>query len=162
VELFTPLLYHWAIRLGLTGHDLADAVQDVYVVLVRELPTFSADQDRSFRGWLRTILTNQWRDRRRKHAATPIDPDRLQTVPDPDPDESLAEREYRQHLVQRALELMQKDFAPSTWQACWQTKVCGRSAADVAAELGMTVAAVHAATYRVLHRLREELTGFLD
>jgi DNA-directed RNA polymerase specialized sigma24 family protein len=35
--------------------------------------------------------------------------------------------------------------------------VAGRPAAEVAAELGVSVAVVHSATYRVIRRLRSEL-----
>jgi RNA polymerase sigma-70 factor (ECF subfamily) len=57
---------------------------------------------------------------------------------------------------------MQADFEASTWKACWQLIVDGRGAADVAAELRLTVAAVYAARSRVLRRLRSELQGLLD
>jgi RNA polymerase sigma-70 factor (ECF subfamily) len=39
--------------------------------------------------------------------------------------------------------------------------VAGRPAADVAAELGLSVDAVYAAKARVLRRLRQELSGLL-
>jgi DNA-directed RNA polymerase specialized sigma24 family protein len=38
----------------------------------------------------------------------------------------------------------------------------GRSATEVAAELGLSVGAVYAAKFRVLNRLRRELHGLLD
>jgi RNA polymerase sigma-70 factor, ECF subfamily len=74
----------------------------------------------------------------------------------------LAEAEYRQQLVSRALELMHTDFQPATWRAFWEHGVCGRPAAEVAAELGLTTGAVYAAKFRVLDRLRKELQGLLD
>ena len=40
VRLYTPLLLHWARRLGLQDHNAADLVQDVLIVLVRKLPEF--------------------------------------------------------------------------------------------------------------------------
>src|SRR5438552_2869163 len=158
VELFTPLMYHWASRLGLPMPDALDLVQDVFVVLLRKLPEFEVDKERSFRGWLRTILDNRWRDMcRRRVPPSALDPDRMQDFPDRNGADDVADGEYRRHLVQRALRLMKRDFNEATWQACWRTKVDGRPAAEVAAELGMTLAAVHAATYRILHRLRLEL-----
>jgi RNA polymerase sigma-70 factor (ECF subfamily) len=67
VELYTPLLLYWARRRGLQHQDAADLVQDVLTVLVRKLPEFTYDRRRSFRGWLRTVLLNKWRDRQRLH-----------------------------------------------------------------------------------------------
>jgi RNA polymerase sigma-70 factor (ECF subfamily) len=74
----------------------------------------------------------------------------------------LFEAEYQQYLVGRAVELMQTDFQPSTWKACWAVVVEGKPAAQVAADLGLTVEAVYAARSRVLRRLRQELSGLLE
>src|SRR5438552_1694044 len=41
VELYTPLLYYWACRLGMQESDAADLVQDVFAVLVQKLPVFT-------------------------------------------------------------------------------------------------------------------------
>jgi RNA polymerase sigma-70 factor (ECF subfamily) len=164
VDLYTPLLYYWARRLGLQAEDAADLVQDVFMVLVRKLPEFSYDPARSFRGWLRTIVLNQWRMRRRRPVGPPLDPcpPALAELPDRAEDDPFEEAEYRRHLAARALQLMQTDFQPSTWKACWECIVAGRPAADVAAELGLTAHAVRAAKFRVLCRLRQELEGLLD
>jgi RNA polymerase sigma-70 factor (ECF subfamily) len=74
----------------------------------------------------------------------------------------VSETEYRHWLVGRALELMRAEFQPTTWKACWECVVNSRPAADVAAELGISVGAVYMAKSRVLSRLRQELTGLLD
>src|SRR5438552_17277524 len=56
VKLYTPLLYHWACRVGLQGADAADLVQDVLTLLVQKLPEFKYDSQKSFRAWLRTVM----------------------------------------------------------------------------------------------------------
>ena len=75
----------------------------------------------------------------------------------PDDLEALWEAEYQQSLAGRALCIMRSDFQETTWKACWEMVVAGRPAAEVAAELGLTVGAVYAAKFRVLERLRREL-----
>ena len=55
VDLYTPLLFYWARRLGCQESEAADLVQEVLLLLVRKLPGFTYDQHKSFRGWLRTI-----------------------------------------------------------------------------------------------------------
>jgi RNA polymerase sigma-70 factor (ECF subfamily) len=164
VEMYTPLLYYWARRTGLQESDAADLIQDVFAVLVSKLPAFVYDRSRSFRGWLRTILHNKWRDRERRLAAAPDlrDIHDLTILADPLETNDFWDVEYRQHLVGRALELMQREFQPATWRACWEVVVSGRSPADVAAELGMTVDAVYTAKSRVLRRLRQELAMLID
>jgi RNA polymerase sigma-70 factor (ECF subfamily) len=159
VELYTPLLYYWARRMGLQEPDAADLVQEVFTLLVQKLPRFAYDEQRSFRGWLRKVTVNKWREKQRRAeaAAGPL-PERA----GPDAAEAFWEAEYRGHLVRRALEVMQSEFQPSTWKACWETAVEGRPAAAVAAELGLSVGAVRAAKFRVLSRLCEELEGLLE
>jgi RNA polymerase sigma-70 factor (ECF subfamily) len=159
-NLYTPLLLHWARRLGLQEQDAADLVQDVLVVLVRKLPEFQYQPGRSFRGWLRTVLMNTWRDRPHRGAPAPLDS--ANAPPAPPDDDALEEREYRLYIVGRALRLMTADFEPATWTACWETVVMDRPGAEVAAELGITVNAVYLAKSRVLSRLRQDLDGLLD
>lgn len=161
VELYTPLMLAWAKRLGLQDADATDLVQDVFVLLLRKMPEFVYDPSKSFRGWLRTVATNEWRARRARAvrvSAAPLadDPDLAAPA-----EEGFWEDEYRRHLVGRALQLMQCDFETSTWKACWETVVNGRAAAEVAGELGMQPGTVRAARFRVLHRLRERLDGLL-
>jgi RNA polymerase sigma-70 factor (ECF subfamily) len=162
VQLYTPLLFSWVRRLGLNEADAADLVQDVLVILVQKLPEFRYDPQRSFRAWLHTILRNRWRNWHASRAtaaarnASPVEPAGIDNVA------VYAEEEYRQHLVARALELMQAEFQPATWKACWELVVRERSGAEVAAELGMSVNAVYLARSRVLRRLRRQLEGLLD
>jgi RNA polymerase sigma-70 factor (ECF subfamily) len=160
VRLYAPLLYRCARRLAIQDQDAADLVQEVLIVLVRKLPEFRYDPRRSFRCWMHTVLKNKWRDRRPPDRFLPLTGGADPEAP-PDAD-SLEEREYRQYVIDRALRLMQADFEPATWQACWETAVKGRPPAEVAPELGITVNAVYLAKARVLSRLRQELDGLLD
>ncbi len=161
MDLYAPLLWAWGQAAGLGQSDLADLVQEVLLILLRELPEFEYDPRRGrFRSWLKTIAVNKCREhqrRRRPGALSAAD------VPESSADrEEFWEDEYRQHLVGRALELMQRDFAPNTWQACQLLIVSDQTAAEIGAALGMSEAAVYAAKSRVLRRLRTELEGLLD
>jgi RNA polymerase sigma-70 factor (ECF subfamily) len=164
VHLYTPLLYHRACRMGLSAGDAADLVQDVFVTLVQKLPDFEYDPSKKFRAWLRTITENRWRDMLRRKAVGPrVTGDAgLEEAVVPDGAAALWEGEYREHLLARAIKVMQSEFQPATWKACWALIVQGRSGAEVAAELGMSLDAVYAAKSRVLRRLRQELDGLLD
>jgi RNA polymerase sigma-70 factor (ECF subfamily) len=163
VNLYTPLFFHWVRRIGLPDREAADFVQDVFTVLVEKLPAFDYDAGKSFRGWLWTVTLNKWRDRRRRHAGEQQTSERqLEDLAGPEEPNALEEAEYRAHVVGRALCIMQAEFAPATWKACWEHVIRGRPAVDVAAELGISVGSVYVAKSRVLQRLREELSGLLD
>jgi RNA polymerase sigma-70 factor (ECF subfamily) len=160
VQLYTPLLFYWTRRLGLQTQDAADLVQEVFVVLVKKLPEFRYDRDRSFRAWLRTVLFSQWRVMLRRKVPAPAEG--MDDLPGPDQPDGLEAAEYRQLLAARAVRLMQADFQPATWRAFWECVVNERPPAEVAAELGLTVRSVYLGKGRVLRRLRQELQGLLD
>jgi RNA polymerase sigma-70 factor (ECF subfamily) len=164
VALYTPLIYSWGRRVGLQDQDASDLVQDVFVTLLQVLPTFSYDRHRSFRRWLRTITLNKWRNTRKRWQETIMrgKGEDLDLEAGADGVEALWEAEYQQHLAGQALRIMRADFQETTWKACWETVAAGRPAAEVAAELGLTVGAVYAAKFRVLDRLRRELHGMLE
>lgn len=164
VELYSPLIHGWARRAGVSREDAVDLVQDVLTLLVQKMPDFVYDRNKSFRSWLRTVTLNKWREKRRRPMVAAVQPasGQLDELPNPESDRAFEEHDYRRYLVRRALELMQARFQPTTWKACWEHVVAGRSAADVAAELGMSEGAVYVAKHRVVRQLRSELAGLLD
>src|SRR5262245_40322296 len=95
VRLYTPLLLYWARRLGLQESDAADLVQDVLTVLVQKLPEFQYQPGKSFRGWMRTVLMNKWRDRAQRAGAAPLDSQVQPLAPEED---TLEAREYRLYV----------------------------------------------------------------
>ncbi len=146
---------------GLQDADVADLSQEVFTILFRTLPDFTYDKHKSFRGWLRTVTLNKWRALQRRRGL-PIDAGddavaELADLEEPGP----WEEEHTHFLANRALQLMCSDFEDNTWRACWEMVMEERPAAEVAAALGMTVAAVYTAKSRVLRQLRRELDGLL-
>jgi RNA polymerase sigma-70 factor (ECF subfamily) len=164
VQLYTPLLFHWARRLGLQGQESADLVQDVFAILVQKLPAFRYDPARRFRAWLWTVTLHRCRQRQRRQPVLRLseDPEGLAGLAAPDETDAVAEEEYRRYLTRRALDLMRAEFQPATWKAFWECVVNERPAGAVAGELGLTENAVYLAKGRVLRRLRRELEGLLD
>jgi RNA polymerase sigma-70 factor (ECF subfamily) len=162
IDLYTPLLYYWARRLGLPDPDAADLVQDVFVTLIQKMPQFQYDRSKGFRSWLRTVAENRWRDDMRKRAAHRRHTGDAGLAAVPDEAAEIWEAEYRHQLFGRAIQLMRSDFDEKTWKACWAIVVEGKSGANVAKELSMSVDAVYAAKSRVLRRLRQELDGLMD
>ena len=169
VDLYTPLLRGWLGRYALQPSDVDDLVQEVLAVVVRELPCFQHNQRTgAFRSWLRGVLLHRlrafWQARQaRPHAAG----DRafarvLDELEDPHSGLSrLWDQEHDRHVLRQLLQLVERDFAPSTWQAFRWTALEGAAPDAVAAELGLTANAVCIAKSRVLQRLRQEARGLV-
>lgn len=164
VDLYTPMMFQWARNCGLSTEDAADLIQDVFAALLKKLPDFTYDSKKTFRGWLKTVTLNLWRDRQRAVATRrlPGGGEWIEDVVGPDPVKLFEEEEYRTYLVSQALKLMQTEFNQTTWRAAWLYGVDGRPADDVAKELGISVTAVYCAKSRVLNRLRRELSGLIE
>ncbi len=169
VDLYQPLLQGWVRRQGVRPPDAEDLVQEVLAVVARELPQFHHNQrPGAFRAWLRAILVNRlrafWRARRSQPVAvggpTPPEWEELE-----DPAGSLSrlwDEEHDRHVLGRLLELIEPEFAPTTWQAFRRVTLDGQPAAAVARELGLSVNAVWLAKSHVLRRLRREAQDLLD
>src|SRR5687768_3666462 len=74
-DLYCPLLRQWALRMGVPENDVNDLVQEVLLVVLRELPRFEhSRQTGAFRSWLRKILHHRlldfWRARQARPLAT--------------------------------------------------------------------------------------------
>lgn len=160
VDVYTPLIFYSVKKLGLPPDDVPDVVQDIFVLLLKKLPSFEYQRGDSFRAWLSVIARNKCIDVLRKRRPIPVG-----SASDghlaPDNAELITDREYNNFVTRRALELMRSEFSENAWRACWEHVVEGRPAAEIAEQLGMTVNAVYIAKSRVLRRLREELAHLL-
>lgn len=165
-SLYTPLVRHWCQVCRVPEQDWPDVCQDVFLAVSQNLSGFRKEAGRgSFRGWLRTITRSKVTDlyRRRPTGATVVGPAVLDVLADPAAGSESGEHTAEQGVVYRqALELLERDFEPTTWRAFWLVVVEDRSPADVAAELGLTTNAVYLAKARVLRKLREEFADLLD
>jgi RNA polymerase sigma-70 factor (ECF subfamily) len=85
---------------------------------------------------------------------------RMQELAAADDDSSSSSGESNS-LVQRAAELVRAEFEPRSWQAFLLIAIEHKTAAETAAQLGLTVGAARQAKYAILKRLREELAGEL-
>ncbi|MFK8115006.1 MAG: RNA polymerase sigma factor [Rubripirellula sp.] len=161
--LYTPVVYGWLRSSELNQEDASDLVQEVFQSVIKSMDDFGREgRPSKFRAWLWGITRNRLMDHFRSKklqpqavggsgihgmlSEIPID------APQQPPDEANA-------LTQRALQLIKTDFQESTWQAFWRVTVEEQTPADVASDLGISVAAVYTAKSRVLAHLRIELEG---
>jgi RNA polymerase sigma-70 factor (ECF subfamily) len=169
-RLYGPLVFHWCKRLGLTGADADDLFQEVFVAVARGIHRFEprsiSQTDRgNFRGWLWTITRNKaidlhrvWKNREIAAGGSTAQL-RLLELADPFGEESndASDQIETASLCQRALEMIQAEFEPRTWQAFWRATVEQQPTATIAEDLQMSAASVRQAKSRVLRRLRQML-----
>lgn len=168
-SLYRPFIRAWLTRLHVHPQDADDLTQDVLLAIVRGIEQFRhPGRPGSFRGWLRAITANCARAfwRASPGRAAPGGEAFLRAVEGlEDPASSVSsvwDRAHDQAVLQRLLELLSAEVEPRTMRAFRMLVFEGRTGADAAAELGMTVAAVYAAKSRVLSRLRAEARDLLD
>ena len=171
VTLYGPMVYGWCRRWGMQEGDAQDIVQEVFRAVTGAIDGFRQDGVAgAFRGWLWTIAKNKantyfsQRARRPQVIGGTDLQARLAEIAERYPDASLSEETSVETtgLMQRALDVIRGDFQERTWRAFLRTAVDGAGAAEVAAELKLTVRAVRQAKYRVLQRLREEFPDLLE
>jgi RNA polymerase sigma-70 factor (ECF subfamily) len=158
VELYAPPVYACARRAGLQDADAADVTQDVLRAVHGAFRRGGYDPDRGrFRPWLFTVVRNKLRDFLARRAGLRERPE-LTDVPARGGDPAAEfEQECERRLFAWAADQVRGRFRPVTWQAFWRTAVDGAGGAAVAAELGLTVAAVYLAKGRVMAALREQV-----
>jgi RNA polymerase sigma factor (sigma-70 family) len=173
VALYEPLLMAYIRHRGLREEDARDVVQEVFARLVKTLPEFELDRKRGrFRTWLWQICQSalgDWaRERRRQSKAEDAWLDRLSepraaSEADADGEWGLL---HRRRIVSYALETVRARSRPKSW-ACFERHLLQRRpSAEVAGELGLSVAAVNVNCSRILDRVRklciEHLEGLAD
>ena len=170
VSVYSPLIRGWLRRYATAEHEMDDLVQEVLTVVVRRIPEFERQpRTGAFRCWLRTITVNClrdfWRAKQIRPQATGNSDfqETLNQLEDSTSDLSKVwDEEHDRHVTERLLELIKPSFNDKTWRAFKGVAVDDRPAAEIAAELEMTVNAVFIAKSRVLSRLRQEGRGLID
>lgn len=167
VQLYGPLVHGWCKKLG--PEDRADVFQEVFRAVAEHVHRFRRERPGdSFRAWLKTITRSKVNDHFRSvRKQTPgrggsTANARLAAIPDGDFEIAPEEDQDDSAIARRALELIQVDFEPRTWEIFRHAVLEGLSTEEVAARFDTNAKAVRQAKHRVLKRLRDELSGLTD
>ncbi|GAB5440629.1 MAG: sigma-70 family RNA polymerase sigma factor [Fuerstiella sp.] len=171
VHLYGPLVEKWCRRSGLSEEDTADIFQDTFRTVSQHIGDFVPGRSvASFRSWLKTIVRTRtidhFRKARRQMKATGGTAAQavMAEVPDPiaeDSDDEEAEAEHAL-VVHRAMELIKGEFDPRNWAAFELVALKGRSATEVAHEVGVAPQTIRQANYRIRRRLRLILQDLVE
>lgn len=170
VHLYGPLVQKWCRQAGLKDDDVADVFQETFQTVARKIDSFKPTKSvASFRSWLKTIVRTRTIDHIRKvtrqaeAAGGTAAHMQIAEVPDPFDDETLEQSQADDALVvQRALELIRTEFEERNWNAFIQVAMEGRSASEVAEEIGVGAQVIRQANYRIRRRLKIVLADLVD
>jgi RNA polymerase sigma factor (sigma-70 family) len=162
VDRYGPKVYAWCRHWRLQEADAQDVTQDVLVRLAAKMRGFDYDPSRSFRAWLKTLTRHALSDfcDARGRAGAVGGSSVVVLIHSAEAREDLVrqlDEEFDRELLEEAVARVRVRVTPRTWRVFELTAREGRSGAEAAAELGMTVAAVFVARGRVQRLLQEEV-----
>lgn len=166
VVLYSPLVRSWCRDRGIIGSDADDVLQEVFLCASKGLQNFRHDRPGdTFRGWLKAVARNMIALHYRKREKHPVaeggtshfqEIGQLASECQQPPEDDDHPTEIRE-LYLRAIDLVRQEFEDKTFRMFWAVTVDDRGVSDVAAEFGVSTAAVHKARSRFLRRLRQEI-----
>jgi RNA polymerase sigma-70 factor (ECF subfamily) len=155
VQRYGPVIRAWACARGLQEADVQDVSQTVLFRLMRGMARFRHDRQGSFRAYLRTLtrhaLADAVEELQRPDVAAGAGAI-VRRLADLEARDDLARRieeEFDLELLQAALDRVEPEVEPHTWQAFYLTTFTKRSSQEVAERLGISVARVYVARSRV-------------
>lgn len=168
VAIYGPLVHRLAIRQGLQAADADDVVQEVFSAVAKSVGDWVEQRQRGrFRSWLlgitRHIAINALT--RRPHGATGRGGDEphetLAQIPaNALPLSSQFDLEYQREVYRWAAHEVRNSVAEVTWNAFDLSQAQGKSIAEVAEQLGISMGSVYVARSRVMKRLRQLASQF--
>ena len=153
---YSGRIYNFAFRFLRNAEAAEDAVQEVFVKMLKHANQFHGDAKLST--WLFSITANWCRDYLRKaDNKSKESDDVLVTLPSPaeySPDRTLERRE-NEKLVRRALD----ELTPEQREAILLSRYHGLSYAEIAQIAGCSEGAVKTRVFRAMETLKKSLAG---
>jgi RNA polymerase sigma factor (sigma-70 family) len=156
VAIYEPLIISYCRKRGLADHDARDVAQEVFVRLLKALPTFELDRERGrFRTWLWQVTISAMTDPVRRNYRRDAAEQAWREQRIEQDDQETWRKLFQRRVLDCALQKVRAKTSERAWDCFERHLLTGRPAALVAAELGMTDNAVYAAASRVLTQVRE-------
>jgi len=159
--LYDVLIRRFVIAHGVPRCDVDDCVQEVWREVAVRLAGFNRPSDRpGLRAWLyalvRSKATNVFR-RKARQSAESLD-DRISAGHEPrdsgaDPAAAF-ERRWERAVLDKIVDQLREDLSPTNGRILQLRLIERRSVDDVAAELNVPAAVIHARQHRILKRLK--------
>ncbi|WP_077026346.1 RNA polymerase sigma factor [Fuerstiella marisgermanici] len=161
-DVYAPVVYRSARRMGLQAADADDCAQEVLSSVARSVSKWLQRDNRGpFRAWLFRIARNTAIDflTRRKHQpwaeggdAAAAELGKIEAPPDVSSHFNL---EYHREMFLRASEIVRQQVNETNWQAFYRTSVLLESVEEAGHQLGVSTGRVYLARSRVMKRLQQ-------
>src|SRR5213594_4057170 len=169
-DTYWKLIYSVAIKSGFTDAEAQDLVQETVISVAKKMRHFKYDPAiGSFKGWLLVITRSRIAERFRKKRLPVAEPQatgdtttgtgRLERIPDATGHglDALWEAEWKENLLQRALENMKEQITPKQFQI-FDLYVLQELPIDkITTALGVSAGQIYLAKHRVSRLLKTEL-----
>ena len=158
-ELYAPLLYQYARRLGLSATDAEEVRDQCLEVVSRRMPEFEYDRKKGcFKGWLHRIVSGRVIDLRRARQHEDPDSHDLHTIPDPEPSpDDEWERRWRHRHLFYCLERLKERVPATSYEVFRRLLLDGATVPEVCADLGLNPNQVYKAKSQMLRRVRASM-----
>lgn len=167
IQIYRPLVYGFCLNHQLQVADANDVTQEVMKAISRSIANFEYDPKKGrFRSWLFTVTRskfNNFLESRYKHPQGSGDTEMLRFIEDQPAREEAEDwdKEFKRQTLASAMEAVELEFAPKTWEAFVRTAIHHESGKEVADELDLSIGAVYIARSRVTTRIKEWVRRFL-
>lgn len=162
--IYRPMLYRFALSQGLGHADAEDVAQQCMTSVFDHIGGFAYDPKKGrFKGWLRTIVNNRIRNRRRDRrdlqantAAFVREQQREQP-----PDDAFEKIWMEEHLW-HCLRELRGEVDPTTYEAFRQYVIEQRPIEEVTRALGIKPNYVYTIKWRMTEKVSEKMRALLD
>ncbi len=184
-DIYGRLMRAVALRSGLNEPEAQEVVQETLLSVARKMPEFKCDPKAgSFKSWLLTLIYWRIADAKRRKArlgagAVPRSANEtspklssdetartstIERIPDPHASELTAiwDAEWEKHLLEAATDRVRQRIDPEQFQLFDFHVLSGWPAVKVAKKLGVSLAQVYVAKYRVSRLLKREIEVLKD
>jgi RNA polymerase sigma factor (sigma-70 family) len=166
-RVYGDLMRRFAVSRGLSGSDVDDCLQAVWLEVASSFGDFEHPVDHAgLRSWLYMLVRSKAGDLLRKRlrrpaesldAARELGAEPLDREADPT---QLLEKQWERALLETLLEELRKEVSETNWRLLRMRCLEGREVAEVAAELGISSEQVWYRQRRLMKKLRARVAVF--
>lgn len=161
-DLYSPLLYGYAIDRGLSHEDAEDIRASCYETIIKKINEFDYESGNSgFRAWLRTMVNRRVIDFFRKKKMPLAESSDLRSLPDDHESiDELWNQNWRLHHLRFCVAQVGKRVQPQSFEVFRLLTEQDMSVQDVCQQMEMNADQVYKIKSRFLELIRKEMASF--